>query len=118
MLSIDNALAMAAGNKHQRAIEFADIVQEYGDIHGSFSGHLVVVKPSAVILVPLPDVTFEGHFPVDFEQIYVHLFKDKMYNRSHHEVMARQPGERLALQVCGEIASDRILPFSSHVPCV
>ena len=67
VLGIDHAFFVAAGDEHQGAIEFIHIVQKYGHVHCALGGHHVVIEPGAVVLVPLPHITFKRHLAVDFE---------------------------------------------------
>src|SRR5664280_1699171 len=54
------ALLVTFRNQQQRAVDRHHLVEEYRDVHGAWLRHAVVALPGAVILVPLPDVAFEG----------------------------------------------------------
>ena len=62
---------VAAGNEHQWPVESVHIVEKDGHVHCTLGGHQVIVAPSAVILVPLSDVTFKSHLAVDLELVHI-----------------------------------------------
>ena len=76
---------------------------------------LVVVEPGAVVLVPLPDVAVEGRLAVDLELVHVELVAEQALHRLDHARMARQPGERLAVQVRREVGAHRVAALLAHV---
>ena len=115
VFGIHHALFVAAGNEHQRAIEFVHIVQKNGDVHGALCGHHVVIEPSAVVLVPLPYVTLKGHLAIDLELVHVQLFAEQVFDRLDHARVARQPGERLAVHMRGKVGAHRLFAFFTDV---
>ena len=75
---VEHALLVAAGDEHQRAVELVHLVEEDRDVHRARLGHLVVVHPGAVVLVPLPDVAVEGLLAVDLELVHVDVFAEEL----------------------------------------
>src|SRR5882672_2779568 len=90
MLRVEHAEFVASWNEHQRAVELVDFSQEDRHVHRAWLGHLVVVLPGAVILVPLPDVTVESHLAVDLELMHVHGFIEELPDWRDHARMARE----------------------------
>ena len=115
MLGIDHAFFVASGDEHQRAIEFIDIVQKDSHVHRALGGHHVVVEPSAVILVPLPHITFKRHLAVDFELVHVEFFAKQIFHGLHHAGVARQFGKGLAVHVRSKVGPNRLAAFFAHV---
>src|SRR5262249_47965261 len=77
-------------------------------------GHLVVVEPGAVVLVPLPDVAVEGHLAVDLELVHVHVLAEEVPDRLHHAWVARQLGERVAVHVRREVGAHHVAGLLAH----
>ena len=71
MRGLNHTQLVTAGDEHQRAVEFVDLVQKYRHVHRARFGHLVIIHPRAVILMPLPHIAIEGHFAVDLELVHV-----------------------------------------------
>ena len=65
--------------------------------------------------MPLPDVTVERCLAVDLELMHVHGFVEQLHDRFHHSRMAREPGERLAVQVRREIGAHDVALLFAHV---
>ena len=84
MFGVDHAFFVAARNEHQGAIEFIHIVQKNRHVHGTLGGHHVVIEPSAIVLVPLPHITFKSHLAVDLELVHVKLLAKQVFNRLDH----------------------------------
>jgi hypothetical protein len=89
--------------------------EEDRDVHRARLGHQVVVHPGAVVLVPLPDVAVEGGLAVDLELVHVQLLAEELHHRLDHARVAREPRERLAVHVRGEIGAHRIAALLAHV---
>ena len=115
MPGIDHPEIVAAGDEHQRAVELVHFVEKDGDIHGARFGHLVVVAPRAIVLMPLPDVAVEGHLAVDLELVHVYGLAEELHDRPDHARVARKPGERAAVQMCGEIGAYRFAILLAHI---
>ena len=115
MLGIDHAFFVAAGDEHQGAIEFIDIVQKDSHVHRALGGHHVVIEPSAVILVPLPHIAFKSHLAVDFELVHVELFAKQFFDWFHHAWVARQFGKGFAVHVRSKVGPNRLAAFFAHV---
>src|SRR2546427_779833 len=101
--SVEHAELVAAGDEHQRAVELVHLVQEDRHVHRPRLGHLVVVEPRAEVLVPLPHVAVEGHLAVDLELVHVDRLAEDLGDRLDHPRMAREPRERRAVHVAGEV---------------
>ena len=71
MSSPDESTLVASRNKHQRAIVLVDIIQKDRNIHCLRLWHHVVIDPSAIVLMPLPNITFKCHFHINFELVHV-----------------------------------------------
>ena len=99
---VDDAFLVAARNEHQRSVECIHVVEKNRDVHCALGGHQIVVAPGAVVLVPLPDVAFERRLAVDLELVHVDRFAEQLLHRLDHAWMAREPRERLAVQMRGE----------------
>ena len=115
VLGVDHPQLMAARDEHQRSVELIDLVKKDGDIHRARLGHLVVVLPGAVILVPLPDITVEGHLAVDLELVHVKLFAQNLPHRIDHARMAAQSGKGRAVHVRGKVGAHGIAAFFTYV---
>src|SRR6266513_347167 len=115
MSGLQHALLVAARDEHQRAVELVHLVEEDRHVHGARLRHLVVVDPGAVILVPLPDVAVEGRLAVDLELVHVHVLAEQLLDRLDHAGMARELGERVAVQVRGEIGAHHVSRLLAHV---
>src|SRR5262247_2496521 len=102
VLGIEHAERMATWDKHQWAVELVDLVEKDRHIHGARLGHEVVILPGAIVLVPLPEVTLEGHLAIDLELVHVHRLTKDLHDRLDHTRMAGKSGKRLAIHVCGE----------------
>ena len=88
MSSLVDSTIVASQNKHQRTIVLVDIIQKDRNIHRPWFWHHVVIVPSAIVLVPLLNITFKCHFPINFELVHVELFTKHLLNRPHHSWMA------------------------------
>ena len=115
VLRVERALLVAARDEHQRAVELVHLVEEDRDVHGARLGHVVVVHPGAVVLVPLPDVAVEGGLAVDLELVHVDVFAEELHDRLDHARMARQRRERIAVQVRGEVGAHHVAGLLAHV---
>ena len=74
MAGFDDAQCVGAGDEVKGAVEFGDFIQEEGDVHRAGFGHLVVACPSAIILMPLPNIPVEGGFGVDLELNQISIY--------------------------------------------
>ena len=90
MAGLEHALAVAAGDEHQRAVGRGHLVEEHGDVHGPRLGHVVVALPGAVVLVPLPDLAVEGRLGVDLELVHVDRPAEQLVDRPDQPGMARR----------------------------
>ena len=115
MLSVEHAERMAARDEHQGTIELINFIEEDRHIHRTCLRHEVVGLPGAIVLVPLPEVTLEGHLAVDLKLMHVDGLAEDLHDRLYHARMARQLGERLAIQVCGEVGAHGITALLTHV---
>ena len=106
---------MAARDEHQRTIELIDFIQEDSHVHGACLWHEVVGLPGTVVLVPLPEVTLEGHLAIDLELVHVYGLTKDLHDRLDHAWMARQPGEWLTVHVRGEVGAHRVAALLAHV---
>src|SRR2546422_346983 len=68
-----------------------------------FHGDRFDVEPRAEVLVPLPHVAVEGHLAVDLELVHVDRLAEDLDDRLDHPRMAREPRERRAVHVRGEV---------------
>ena len=118
MLGRDDTALVAAGDEHQGAVVFVHIVQKNRHVHGALGGHHVVVQPSAVVLVPLPDVAFKSHLAVDLELVHVQLFTQQHFYRFDHARMAAQLAKRLAHHVRRKIGAHCIAAFFAHIESI
>src|SRR5262249_55067430 len=78
--------------------------------------HVVVALPSAVILVPLPNVAVESHLAVNLELVHVNRLAEELCHRLDHSRVAREPGDRSAVHVRRGIRAHGIAAFLAHVP--
>ena len=115
MLGVDHAFFVAAGDEHQGAVEFIDVVQKDSYVHRALSGHHVVVEPSAIVLVPLPHITFKRHLAVDFELVHVEFFAKQFFDWFHHAGVARQFCKGFAVHVRSKVGPNRLAAFFAHV---
>src|SRR5207237_440576 len=57
----------------------------------------------------------EGRLAVDLELVHVHVFAEQLLDRLDHAGMARELGERVAVQVRGEIGAHHVARLLAHV---
>ena len=98
----EHALLVAFRNEQQRAVDRHHLVEKHRDVHGARVRHAVVALPGAVVLVPLPDVAFEGGLGVELELMDVDVLAEQLPQRFDQARMARQQAEHLAEGVRGE----------------
>jgi hypothetical protein len=84
---------VAARDEHQRPVELVRLGEEERDVHRLRLGHVVVVVPGGIVLVPLPHRAVEGRLRVDLELVHVELFG--LQDLRHGFDEARVPGEPL-----------------------
>ena len=115
MAGVEHTLLVAAWDEHQRAIEFVDVVEKDRDVHGARFGHLVVVEPGTVVLVPLPDVAVKRHLAVDLELVHVDVFVEELFHRFDHARMACKPSIHVVIQVGSKVGAHHAAGFFAHV---
>ena len=81
---------MTPRDQHQRAVDRHHLVHEHRDVHRPRLGHAVIARPGAVILMPLPDIAFEGRFGVDLVLVHVELFAKDLLDRLDQPWMRAQ----------------------------
>ena len=112
MAGIEDAVLVALGDQHQGAVEGIDLVEEDGDVHRAGLGHAVVTSPSAVVLVPLPDIAGELGLRVDLELVHVDLFAEHLLQRFDEPGVAAEDREGLVIGVGGEGGARRAGGFA------
>src|SRR5438874_9488903 len=98
---------MAAGNEHQRAIDWQYLVEEDRDIHGARLRHAVVARPGAVVLMPLPDIALERGLGIDLELMDVNALAEQLHERRNQPRMVRHQAKSLVVGVRGECGAGR-----------
>src|SRR6185436_5875950 len=99
MAGCENALPMTLWNQEQRPVDWHHFVEEYSNVHCARLGHAVVARPGAVILMPLPDVAFEGGLGVELELMDVNVLAEILPQRFDQPRMPRHQPEDLAESV-------------------
>src|SRR5437660_10783674 len=94
-------MLVAARDKHQRAVDWHDLVEEYRDVHRPRLGHAVIARPGAVILVPLPDIAVERRLGVDLELMHVELLAEQLLYRLDEPRMRAEQAETLIVGMRG-----------------
>src|SRR5260221_2047474 len=115
VLRVEHAELVAAGDEHQRAVVLGHLVEEDRDVHRARFRHLVVGAPGAVVLVPLPDVAVERLLAVDLELVHVDVFAVDLPDRLDHARMARELGERSAVEMRREVGAHHVAGLLAHV---
>ena len=115
VLGIHHAQLVTPRDEHQRAVELVYFVQKDRYVHRARFGHLIVVQPRTVVLVPLPHVAVESHLAVDLELMHVHRFAEELDDRIDHARMAREFGERIAVHVRREVRANNIAGLFPYV---
>ena len=108
MTGLDHATFVAARNDVERAVEFGHLIEEQRDVHGARLGHLVVPRPGAVILMPLPDIPVEGGFAVDLVLMHVDRAVEQLHHRADQTRMLPQPAISLVVVMGGKSGAHRI----------
>ena len=62
VLRVHNPELVAVRYAQGRAIRGRHVIKEHGDVHSPRFWHVIIVRPCAVILMPLPDVAIEGRY--------------------------------------------------------
>ena len=117
VFGVDHAALVAARNEHQRPVELVDVAEKDRHVHRPRLWHQIVVLPRAVILVPLPDVSVEGHLAVDLELMHVHRLTQELLDRLNHARMASEFRELPVVKVRGEVRAHGIAAFLANVLC-
>src|ERR1700683_4897352 len=107
MAGRQHALLVALRDQKQRAVDRHHLVEEHRDIHGARLRHAVVARPSAVILMPLPDIALERGFGVELELMHVDFFAEELAERLNEARMTCQEAERLVESMGGESGARR-----------
>src|SRR5207237_4304084 len=114
MAGREDAVLVAARDKHQRAVDRHDLVEEYRDVHRPRLRHAVIARPGAVILVPLPDITVERRLGVDLELMHVELLAEQLLDRLDEARMRAEQAEALTVSMRGKGGARRsgfLLPY-------
>jgi hypothetical protein len=99
---LQHAGLVAARNEEERAVHRRHLVDEDGDVHGPRLGHLVVARPGAVVLVPLPDLAVEGGLGVDLVLMHVEAAAQQLLDRRDQARIGAQAAEGLVVRMRGE----------------
>ena len=102
MAGREDAVLVAARDKHQRAVDRHDLVEEHRDVHRPRLGHAVIARPGAVILVPLPDIAVERRLGVDLELMHVELLAEQLLYRLDEPRMRAEQAETLIVGMRGK----------------
>ncbi len=102
MAGVDDAVLVAAGQEDQRAVGGGDVVEEHRDVHRPRLGHVVVARPGAVVLVPLPDVAVERGLGVDLVLVHVDRPAEDLHHRLDQPRMAAEAAKGFVVGVRGE----------------
>jgi hypothetical protein len=86
---------VAARDEEERAVGRGHLVDEERDVHGARLGHQVVARPSAVVLVPLPNGAVEGRLGVHLELMHVDFFAEDLHHRLDQARMGAEAAKRL-----------------------
>ena len=89
-------------DEQQRPVDRHHLVEKHRDIHGARPRHAVVARPGPVVLMPLPDVAFEGGLGVELELMDVDVLAEILLQRLDQPRVPRQQAEHLAEGVRGE----------------
>src|SRR5437762_2582727 len=102
MAGREDAVLVAARDKHQRAVDRHDLVEEHRDVHRPRLGHAVIARPGAVILVPLPDIAVERRLGVDLKLMHVELLAEQLLYRLDEPRMRAEQAETLIVGMRGK----------------
>ena len=91
----------------QRAVDRHHLVEEHGDVHGPRLRHAVVARPGAVVLMPLPDVAFEGRLGIELELMDVNILAEILPQRFDQPRMAAEQTKHFVERVSGECRARR-----------
>ena len=67
----DHAELVGTGDEHSGSVELGNVVEEQGRVDDAGLGHAVILKPGAVILMPMPDLSVMGVLGVDLELMQI-----------------------------------------------
>ena len=118
MLGRQRPVLVALRDQHQRAVDRHHLVHEHGDVHRTRLGHAVVARPSAVILVPLPDIALERRLRVDLELVRVDPFPEDLLQRFDQPRMRPKQSKRLVIGVGGKSGPRRAGLLPPHLGAI
>jgi hypothetical protein len=94
------------------------LVEEHRDVHGAGLGHAIVALPSAVVLVPLPQLAVKGRLGVDLELVHVDRLAEQLLQRPDEARVAAEQAERLVIGVRRERRARRAGGLAPHLLAV
>ena len=108
MVGVEHAQFVRLRDQVERTIEFVDLVEEHGEVHGVGIRHVVVAFPGAVVLMPLPDVAVERRLAVELELMHVNLARQHLLGWLEDAGMANETPKDLVVRMAGERGPHRL----------
>ena len=114
VIGAEIARFVRARDDHQRPVARRDVVEEHGDVHRARLGHVVVVDPGAVVLMPLPLLAFERGLGVDLELVHVDVAAEDLLHGLDQARVRGEPAVRFVVRLASERGARHAAALLAH----